>query len=282
MIDISVKKVLSIDLEKQEAEVKSFSDLNKYFGGTGLGLKLLEIYKDKNPLVFSVGPLNGFFPYASKTSIVLEKDSVVEDIYMGGSLSTRMKFSGIDSIVLSGVSQEEIILDIQNSIVNFKNKDTDPQSLGLPGKRSGIYFEEDKLLCDQYFTTPEYYLETIFKEKNIKGITITGTEIFSPANFDDYKKLYTEILDRKPDMRVDQAEYPSCSGCPMGCSKSKVGEIGGNVLLNSLVACQFADKIYTDIGVVFSCLNTLGYKYTHEDIENLPELIEETIRNIYK
>ena len=67
-----------------------------------------------------------------------------------------------------------------------------------------------------------------------------------------------------------------------GMQKSKVGEIGGNVLLNSLVACQFADKIYTDIGVVFSCLNTLGYEYTHEDIENLPELIEETIRNIYK
>ncbi len=282
MIDISVKKVLSIDLEKQETEVKSFSDLNKYFGGTGLGLKLLEIYKDKNPLIFSVGPLNGFFPYASKTSIVLEKDSVVEDIYIGGSLSTRMKFAGIDSIVLFGISQEEVILDIQNSTINFKNKDTDPASLGLPGKRSNLYFEADKLLCDQYFTTPEYYLETIFKEKNIKGITITGTEIFSPKNFDDYKKLYAEILDRKDDVRVDQAEYLSCSGCPMGCGKSKVGEIGGNVLLNSLVACQFADKIYTDIGIVFSCLNTLGYEYTHEDIENLPGLVEETIRNISK
>jgi len=282
MIDISVKKVLSIDLEKQEAEVKSFIDLNKYFGGTGLGLKFLEIYKDKNPLIFSVGPLNGFFPYTSKTSIVLEKDSAIEDIYIGGSLSTRIKFAGVDSIVLLGVSKEEIILDIQNSVVNFKNKDTEPQSLGLPGKRSGIYFEGDKLLCDQYFTTPEYYLETIFKEKNIKGITITGTEIFSPKNFDDYKKLYLEILDRKLDLRVDPADYPSCSGCPAGCGKSKVGEIGGNVLLNSLVACQFADKIYTDIGIVFSCLNILGYEYTHEDIENLPGLIEQTIRNISK
>lgn len=282
MIDISVKKLLAIDLEKQEVEVKSFVDLNKYFGGTGLGLKFLEIYKDKSPLIFSVGPLNGFFPYASKTSIVLEKDSVVEDIYIGGSLSTRMKFAGIDSIALFGVSEEEVILDIQNSQVSFKNKDTDTQSLGLPGKRTKICFEGDKLLCDQYFTTPEYYLETIFKEKNIKEITITGTEIFSPKNFDDYKKLYAEILSRKGDMRVDYADYPSCSGCPMGCGKSKVGEIGGNVLLNSLVACQFADKIYTDIGIVFSCLNTLGYEYTHEDIENLPRLIEETIKNISK
>ncbi len=66
----------------------------------------------------------------------------------------------------------------------------------------------------------------------------------------------------------------------MGCGKSRVGEIGGNVLIDSLVACQFADKIYTDIGIVFSCLNVLGYNHTHEDMENLPKLIEDTIRKL--
>jgi hypothetical protein len=52
------------------------------------------------------------------------------------------------------------------------------------------------------------------------------------------------------------------------------------VLIHSLVACHYADKIYSDIGVVFSCLNVLGYDYTHEDLENLPKLIEDTIKNI--
>ena len=282
MIDITVKKVLVIDLEKKEADVKSFSDLNKYFGGTGLGLKLLEIYADKNPLIFSVGPLNGFFPYASKTSIVLNNDGAIEDIYLGGSLSTRIRFSGLDSIVITGKSDEETIIEIKDSTAIFKDKETDILSLGLPGKRTNLYFEGNKILTDQYFTTAEDYLEKKFLEKNIKGLSITGTEIISPKNFQDYQKLYKEILDRKLDLRVDSAGYPSCSNCPMGCGKSKVGEMGGNILLNSLVVCQFADKIYTDIGTVFSCLNTLGYEYTHEDIENLPRLIEDTIRNISK
>ena len=279
MIDISTKKVLIIDLKNQTFGTETYRDLNKYFGGTGLGLKLLEMYTNLNPLIISVGPLNGLFPFASKTSIVLINDGVVEDIYLGGSLSTRLKFAGIDSVVIHGTSKEPAILDIQNSKVTFHNADTDTNSLGLPGKRTLINFDGDKVISDYYFTTPEDYLEKSFAEKNIKGVSITGTENVSPKNFDEYRELYYQILNKKNSLRIDGDDYPSCSNCPMGCARSKVGEIGGNVLINSLVACQFADKIYTDIGIVFSCLNVLGYEYTHEDIENLPKLIEKTIRN---
>ncbi|MBW6441917.1 hypothetical protein K0B04_03400 [Patescibacteria group bacterium] len=280
MIDITAKKVLIIDVDKKEYNAKTFTDLNKFLGGTGLGLKLLEMFVDENPLIFSVGPLNGFFPFASKSSIVLTNDGVVEDLYLGGSISTRLKFAGLDALIIKKTSDNKTIIEIKNSEVYFHNEGTDIQSLGLTGKRCLIEFDGKKVLSDQYFTTPDDYLEKIFTEKNIGGISITGTEIFSPKNFDEYKKIYSEILERKDELRVLEGNYPSCSNCPMGCGKSKVGEIGGNILVNSLVACQFADKIYTDIGTVFSCLNVLGYDYTHEDIENLPGLIEETIKNI--
>ena len=105
MTDTSVKKVVIVDLENKISETKSFTDLNPYFGGTGVGLKLLEIYHDKNPLIFSVGPLNGFFPFASKTSVVLDNNGAIEDIYIGGNLSTRIRFAGIDSILFHGRSQ---------------------------------------------------------------------------------------------------------------------------------------------------------------------------------
>lgn len=282
MIDLKTKKVLIIDLEKRKSETKSYPDLMKFIGGTGLGLKLLEIYNDKNPLIISVGPLNGFFPFTSKASVVLKSNGLAEDLYIGGTLSTRLKFTGLDSIVMCGKAKEKTILNMQNTDVDFKEESVDIQSLGLPGKRCLISYDAKKILADEYFTTPENYLEKSFEEKNIKGISITGTETYSPENFEDYKKLYASILEKKDGMRVEEGTYPSCSNCPMACGKSKVGEIGGNILINSLVSCQFADKIYTDIGMVFSCLNTLGYEYTHEDIENLPVLIEETIRNISK
>ena len=125
MIDLSAKKVLAIDLNKKEAEVKSFVDLNKYLGGVGLGLKLLEMYGDRNPLIFSIGPLNGFFPFASKTSIVINDDGVIEDIYLGGSISLRMRFAGLDAIVIFGRSDQPVVLDICNTDIDFLGEDTD-------------------------------------------------------------------------------------------------------------------------------------------------------------
>ncbi|MBU0534658.1 MAG: aldehyde ferredoxin oxidoreductase N-terminal domain-containing protein [Patescibacteria group bacterium] len=280
MIDLSAKKVLVIDLAKKESDVNSFVDLNKYLGGVGLGLKLLEIYADKEPVVFAIGPLNGFFPFASKTAVVLNDEGSIEDLYIGGSLSLRMRFAGIDAIVICKKAEEKTVVEILNTKTTFHGEAMDLRSLGLPGKRSVIGHENNKTLLDNYFTTPENHLEKAFVQKNLKGLVITGTEVYSPENFEEYQRLYKTILARTSDLRVERGVYPSCSNCPMGCGKSRVGEIGGNVLIDSLVACQFADKIYTDIGIVFSCLNVLGYNHTHEDVENLPKLIEDTIRKL--
>ncbi|MFC1700323.1 aldehyde ferredoxin oxidoreductase N-terminal domain-containing protein [Patescibacteria group bacterium] len=280
MIDTKAKKVLLINLSEASFEVKSFADLNSFIGGVGLGLKLYETYKEDNPLIFSIGPLSGFFPFVSKTCVLVNNDGVIEDTYIGGGLSLRMRFAGLDAIVLYGKSEEETILDIQNSQVSFLASQEQISDLGLPGKKSVLSFENDKIVLDGYFTTPQDFLEKNLREKNVEGIVVTGTEIFNPENFSEYEKVYNEILSRSDEMSVEKGNYPSCSNCPMGCGKSKVGEIGGNVLIHSLVGCQFADKIYTDIGIVFSCLNVLGYEYTHEDIENLPELIEKTLKNL--
>ncbi|MBU1132763.1 MAG: aldehyde ferredoxin oxidoreductase N-terminal domain-containing protein [Patescibacteria group bacterium] len=280
MIDTKAKKILSIDLSRKQSETKSFADLNTFIGGIGLGLKLYETYKEENPLIFSIGPLNGYFPFVSKTCVLVNNDGVIEDIYIGGGLSLRMRFAGIDALVIYGRSEGETVLEIQNSQVNFLPLQEKINDLGLPGKKSILTFENDKIILDGYFTTPEDFLEQNLKERKVGGIVITGTEIFKPENFLEYEKIYNEILSRSEEMSVERGNYPSCSNCPMGCGKSKVGEIGGNVLIHSLVGCQFADKIYTDIGIVFSCLNVLGYEYTHEDIENLPGLIEKTLKNL--
>lgn len=275
-----IKKALIIDLAKKTSEVKSFGDLRNFVGGIGVGLKLYEMYKTRDPIIFSVGPLNGFFPFASKTSVILSDEGVIEDLYVGGNLSLRIKFTGVDSIVICDKSREDVTLDITNTTVSFKPAETDLHSLGLPGKRSLLDFTGKEFLVQDYFSTPENFLETAARNKKVAGISITGTEVLKPQNFATYEKLYHEILKKRLELRVEEGIYPSCANCPMGCGKSKVGEIGGNVLIHSLVACHYADKIYSDIGVVFSCLNVLGYDYTHEDLENLPKLIEETLRNI--
>lgn len=279
-MNLRSKNVLTINLTKQEAVVKNMEELHPFIGGVGIGLKLLEIYKDKKPLIFSVGPLNGFFPYASKTSLVLEDNGVVEDIYLGGNLSTRIKYSGLDAIVIHGTADNEITLDIHNNNVTFIENCENPSSLGLPGKKSTLVKDNEKALLNEYFTTPGDFLENEMRNKNLKGFTITGTEIYKVPNQKKYQQIYADLLSKQNLMSVEKNSYPSCAGCPMGCGKSKTGEIGGNVLLHSLVACEYSGKIYSDIGISFSCLNILGYDYTHEDIENLPASIEKTIREM--
>jgi hypothetical protein len=280
------KKALIIDLKQKSAEVRSFPDLYYYIGGVSLGLKLFSLYKEEDPIVFSVGPLNGFFPYASKTSIVLQTGGVVEDLYIGGGLSSRIRFAGVDSIVVKGVSKEEqLILNIADTNVEFLPKNTDLNSIGLPGKRSVYIFSDlsqilSKLTLDGYFVTPENYLETKFIAKNLLGLVITGNNTFDIMEREKYESLYKTLLSGTEKMQVSRDFFPSCAGCPMGCNLSRTGEIGGNVLVHSLVACAYSEKIYSDVGTVFACLNTLGYEYRHEDIEDLPLLVENTLKEL--
>ncbi|MBN1162848.1 hypothetical protein JXA34_03860 [Patescibacteria group bacterium] len=280
MLNTKVQKVLEIDLQQKTSNTKSYDNLNKYIGGTGLGLKLMEIYKDANPIIFGVGPLNGFFPFASKTSIVVNSRNRVEDIYIGGSLSLRIRFAGINAIVICGKSPTAKIINIFNEDVKLEKSPTETKELGLPGKRSVLEFNELNLVADRYFESPEEILEKSFIEKNVAGLVITGTKNFTLKNMAEYQKLYEYILNKSGILNTVASNKPACSNCPLGCEQSKTGEIGGNILLHSLVACGYAENIYSDIGTLFSCLNILGYDYTHEDLQNLPNLVEKTLQNL--
>jgi aldehyde:ferredoxin oxidoreductase len=280
MQDLTAKKVLLINLKTQECEVKTYKNLYEYIGGVGLGIKLYEMFADKDPVIFAVGPLNGFYPFASKTAVILNNQGSIEDVYFGGNLSMRIRYAGVDAIVLCEAGNSPTLLDIHDTNVRFVDTTEDIGSLGLPGKRASVLLENNKAILNSYFTAPEGFVEKAFADKQIKGLVVTGTELFSVPDFGKYENLYSTILAMKDKVTVDQASYPSCGNCPLGCGKSKLGEIGGNVLIHSLVACQYAEYIYSDIGIIFSCLNTLGYDYKHEDIENLPFLIEETLKKI--
>jgi aldehyde:ferredoxin oxidoreductase len=278
----NVQKILEINLTKNTAEAKSFEDLRQYVGGTGLGLKLMELYQKKDPVIFSIGPLNGFFPYASKTSIIAKTKEGIEDLYVGGSLSLRIRYAGLNAIVIYGKADTAKIINILNDGATFEKSPTETSDIGLPGKRSVLEFEDVNLVTDNFFRMPNDILEKKFIEKNLAGIVITGTKTFSPKNFTEYEGLYEKILDKKDLLITSAYSNPSCSNCPLGCEKAEIGELGGNVLLHSLVACTYAEKLYSDIGLVFSCLNVLGYDYTHEDLENLPNIIEGVIQNLNK
>ncbi|OGC47897.1 hypothetical protein A2886_01405 [candidate division WWE3 bacterium RIFCSPHIGHO2_01_FULL_42_13] len=274
------KKVLYIDLSRQEFEVKSHPDMNEFIGGVGLGAKLALDFGGDDFLIFSTGPLNGFFPFASKTSVLFRDGGKIQDTYLGGSLSTRLRFTGLDAIFIHGVAKEPMVLDIVDEKVSFKPVGEDVGSLGLPGKRSVLDLDENRASLDAYFEGPNNILHKILIQKNLKAMIITGSKTFDIPDRERYEELYAKILARTEDLTVEKSGKPSCSGCPMGCLYSKTGELGGDILVHSLVACTFAEKIYSDTSMVFSCLNVLGYGYTHEEIENFPKLVYDVLSKL--
>lgn len=274
------RKVLFVDLENQTFEAKSLDSLDKYIGGVGLGIKLIYDNYQDDIVVIATGPFNGFFPFASKTAVIFENKGVLEDLYFGGTLSTRLRYAGIDAIVLMKKSVSGVILDINNEVVTFRSKDTDIQSFGLPGKKSVLSKVKGKYFLDEYFVTDETFLDDKLLSMGLEGLVITGTKTFDIENKEKYEELYKKILNKHNELLVGMDSYPSCAGCPMGCAKSRIGEIGGNVLIHSLVACKYAEPIYSDVGIIFSCLNVLGFTQTHEDIEAVPNMIQQILKDM--
>lgn len=277
------KKILFVDLSKREAEVRLLPELVPYVGGVAMGVKLYNLYQDFDPVVVSIGPLNGYFPFVSKTSFVLENDGMIEDLYLGGSLSFRLAFSGFDALVLAGACDAETVLDIVDEEVKFLDGfsvGADVSSLGLPGKRSILQMDAGNLLLDGYFGLKSGFVEKKFIAKKVLGLCLTGTKTVDLPDVAKYTALFNQILGQATTLGLDFGGRPSCSGCPLGCSESRIGEMGGNILVHSLVACGYAENIYSNLGTVFACLDILGYNYTHEELEALPDLFSKTIKEL--
>lgn len=274
------KKILNINLSKQTFNVKIDKDSGKYMGGLGLAAKIYKDLGGKDLIVFAVGPLNGYFPYASKTC-VLTKNSAgkIIDQYVGGSLSSRIKFAGIDAIVFEGKAPEPLIIDIVDEKVTFRSLDTEHGELGLPGKRT-IVQAGSKFFVDGYFSVPDNSLNIEMKKKNISSIVITGSNIFDLPNSDKYLEIRKTLLEENDRMLVEKSGNPSCVGCPMGCEKSHEGESTDNALLNSLVVCSYASSLFNNVSSVFSCLDSLNYGFTHEELENFPQLVYDLLEEI--
>lgn len=268
------KKVLCIDLSHHSSEIKSFPELVEFLGGLPLGLKLGEMYADSRPTIFTIGPLNGFFPFVSKTCI-LDLGESIKNVYLGGSLSTRLQFAGFDALILNGISEDFVFLQIDPQGAVFLDSEESFFKSSLPGRSAKIEVKE-KALLDEYFETPDDFLFKTLGKRKVRGIIVNATNSFFIKKPLEYSNLYTRILDKglqeNPFLKL--GDKPSCSGCPLGCENSKIGEASGNVLAHSLVACDYMSSLYSDPGIVFSCLNVLGYDYKHEDLEQIPKLVE--------
>ncbi len=272
-IDIKdYKKVLYLDLNDQSHVFKVDGSLWNYIGGVGIAYKLLEANLDLNPVILATGPLSGYFPYASKSCVLYISNGKLVEKYGGGSISGLMNMLGIDAIVISGRSTANLAVSINEEDVSISQFTEEDSELS----RFDFAVSSNKIVSEGYFSYGN--IEDVPSPiDNLVGINIDFTKNVDFSSYYDYEKIYNTLLDDYRSLTVEPRNNPSCMGCPMGCDFSHEGEDHLNVavLARTLIACGYAESLYKSIPMIYSCLNSLGYRYHHSDLEKFPGIFGE-------
>jgi aldehyde:ferredoxin oxidoreductase len=274
------KIVLYVNLNEWSYQIKIHENFNCFLGGLALGMAIVLNERRSSPITFNCGPLSGLFPFASKTAaIYLKKTMSLGESFGGGKLALVMKMSGFDSIVFSGKSSIPVGVAISNKSCSFiplaKKTDTEKfRKDGVLGKRSVVEFVSG-VSIDSYFSFGDTELAQKARESNLVGFMLSGTNSYNLLDKEYYERIYFDILSKPLDLKTPFLGFRSCGGCPAGCRYSRFGEQTKEnaVLPKCLVSCGFATSIYKSVPRVFSCLESLGYHYNHDDLEKIAEIV---------
>lgn len=265
-------RVLEINLKESQSQFHSFADLEGLLGGLGLALQLIKAHSTEPQTVLAVGPLTGLFPFASKYCLLDYSNKELTESYGSGRLAMILKFAQIDAIVFSGTARRPLLVSVQsNRGVTFYEDDPVGRGAfnrdGLPGRKSTLLFSSGESFSDSHFSFDANVGRRLYLS-NLLGLTVTADQAVPVTKEKDYQEIYQEILKRGQELEVTYSHWPSCGGCPAGCELSiAIEERPELVLSHCLVTCGFAQTIYESQALIFSCLNSLGYSYKHEDLE---------------
>jgi len=221
----ALANVLYIDLSNNKFWVEERSDLfNKYIGGTGVATQLLhencpkkcDPLSPENPIIFSVGPLTGLFPLASKTVAMFKSPHTgnLGESHCGGRSAIAIRMAGYGAIVIKGKSNYPTYLAVHDNKVYFRDASTlwGMESIFTVGRiirenEPGAGLRTimriggagEKLVSYACVTTETYRhfgrlgLGAVFGSKKLKAVVVSGKRSLTFKDSNQYKKLYDEV-----------------------------------------------------------------------------------------
>ncbi len=220
-------RVLVVDLTKERASIEKIEGRDEFIGGSGLGTLLFRKYglkdepwhSDGQPLIFTIGPLTGYFPLMSKTVCAFKSpyhDQFTES-HAGGRSALSLFFADLDALVITGRAKAPSMLVVGSRKVEIK----DARYLwGLDiiqtGKIVRRVVDESRghrsilrigpageNLCAYACINADTYRHfgrlgagAVMGRKNLKAIVILGDALFQAPDKREYKKAYGEIFKR--------------------------------------------------------------------------------------
>jgi aldehyde:ferredoxin oxidoreductase len=132
LTDDPLKRVLYIDLSRRSFEVRERPELfDESLGGSGAGIRLLEEecpagadpLGPENPIIFTVGPLVGLYPLASKTVAMFKSPHTgnLGESHAGGRSAVSIRLAGYGAVVIRGASTMPVYLVIDEDGVRFRD-----------------------------------------------------------------------------------------------------------------------------------------------------------------
>ncbi len=219
-------KILRIDLDKKlsEAEFPDHTIYREYIGGRGLaGFYLKEhVTRDWNdpsmPLLFFTGPLvNTKSPTSGRMTIMSRSPltGTVGDSSVGGAFGSRLKQAGFDGIIITGKSSELCRIEIFGETVQIKSAvelkgKTVPETMQIaggkgsmavigPAAENGVLFSS--IMIDEHFAAGRNGIGLVFSDKNIKYITVNGSEktsVFDEKKLDEASEEVLRLASASP------------------------------------------------------------------------------------
>lgn len=212
-------KSIRVDLTKKEVEIfdTPLHLCEQYIGGRGIGVALIKdrIKNDYDslemPLIFATGPLVGTAaPTSGRISVVSRSPltGTVFDCSVGGRFGTEFKRAGFDYIEIVGISEDWVILNIENGAVSIEDakglkgkniseiaetfgKKCSFAAIGRAGERKVRYAS---IVFDSHYAAGRGGLGAVMGSKRLKAIRVKGDgkiEVYDPEGI---RKAREEIM----------------------------------------------------------------------------------------
>ncbi|MBM4284122.1 MAG: aldehyde ferredoxin oxidoreductase [Deltaproteobacteria bacterium] len=219
-------RVLVMDLAAGKGKVVRVDGRDEVAGGSGLGALLFAKYgridkpwdDPEQPVIFTIGPLTGYFPLMSKTVAAFKSpyhDQYAES-HAGGRSALALKFADLDALVLTGKAPRPSALVVGSRHLELKEvhylwgKDIQESGKLLrrmfkgSGHRSilriGPAGENKSAMAGINVDTYRHFGRlgggAALGAKNIKAVVIIGDGSFPLMEGKDYPRLFQAVYEK--------------------------------------------------------------------------------------
>ena len=216
-------RILTVDLAAGKGKVVTLEGRDREAGGSGLAAALFNKYGHANkpwndpeqPLIFTIGPLTGYFPLMSKTVCGFKSPyhNQYGESHAGGRSALSLRFADLDGVVISGKAGRPSYLSIGSRHLELKDVHymwgIDLQTsgkmlrkmIGGAGHRSifRIGPAGENLSAYACITVDTYRHfgrlggGAVMGSKNLKAIAILGDGVFDLPEGKQYAELFEEV-----------------------------------------------------------------------------------------